>query len=102
MADGRRPRWNDVSGLRQLSLAYALTVHKSQGSEHDTILMAIAGGFAGMLYRNLFYTAISRAKKCVILFGEQNALGVALQRPARKRCSMLVSKTRMQMMGVSA
>jgi exodeoxyribonuclease V alpha subunit len=102
LADGRRPRWNDASGLRQLSLAYALTVHKSQGSEHDTILMAIAGSFAGMLYRNLFYTAISRAKKRVILFGEQNALGVALQRPARKRCSMLVSKTRMRMMEVSA
>ena len=47
----------------QLALAYALTVHKSQGSQYDTVLMPVSMATARMLYRNLLYTAISRAGK---------------------------------------
>ena len=54
----------------QLALAYALTVHKSQGSQYDTVLMPVSMATARMLYRNLLYTAISRAGKEVILVGE--------------------------------
>ena len=53
----------------QLALAYALTVHKSQGSQYDTVLMPVSMATARMLYRNLLYTAISRAGKEVILVG---------------------------------
>ena len=51
LPDGRCPTWDDASGLAQLSLAYCLTVHKSQGSEYDTILLPIAKGMDGMLSR---------------------------------------------------
>jgi exodeoxyribonuclease V alpha subunit len=102
LPDGRRPSWKDESGLRQLSLAYALTVHKSQGSEFDTILLPVMSSFAGMLSRNQLYTAVSRAKKCVILFGGRSALDAALQRPAQERRTMLVSKVMTRMMEVCA
>lgn len=95
LPDGRTPKWNDCGGLLNMTLAYAVTVHKSQGSEYDTILMPMTNGLVSMMYRNLIYTAISRAKKQVILYGSLNALGVALQKDARDRRSMLVTKTRM-------
>ena len=53
-----------------LDFAYAITVHKSQGSQYDTVLMPVSMATARMLYRNLLYTAISRAGKEVILVGE--------------------------------
>lgn len=95
LPDGRCPTWDDASGLAQLSLAYCLTVHKSQGSEYDTILLPIAKGMDGMLSRNLLYTAISRAKKRVILYGDPQALDVAVQKNFPQRKSLLVPKTRM-------
>jgi exodeoxyribonuclease V alpha subunit len=57
-----------------LKLAYAITVHKSQGSEFDTILMPISRGHGRMLQRNLFYTAVTRARRKVWLLGEVNAV----------------------------
>lgn len=78
-----------------LGLAYTITVHKSQGSEYDTVILPLSRQFSTMLYRNLLYTAISRAKKRVILVGDADAAEVALQREPPKRQSMLVQKTRM-------
>ena len=95
LSDGRFPTWETSDGLRHLTLAYAITVHKSQGSEYDTVLMPVARKFSSMMIRNLLYTAISRAKKQVILFGEPEALDTAMQCVPRKRRSMLVPKTRM-------
>jgi exodeoxyribonuclease V alpha subunit len=83
-------------------LAYALTIHKAQGSEFDTILMPVMSSFGGMLSRNLLYTAVSRAKKRVILFGDRNALDAALRRPVQDRRTMLVSKVMTRMMEVCA
>ena len=97
LPDGRCPTWDDASGLEQLSLAYVLTVHKSQGSEYDTILLPVSMGMYGMLSRNLFYTAISRARWRVILFGDPQAVDVAVQKRLPQRKSMLVSKTRMRL-----
>jgi exodeoxyribonuclease V alpha subunit len=57
-----------------LRLAYVITVHKSQGSEFDTIIMPVVRGQGRMLQRNLFYTAITRAKKKVWLLGESTAI----------------------------
>lgn len=95
LPDGRRPTWDDTSGLYHMCTAYAITVHKSQGSEYDTILMPVARKFSSMMIRNLLYTAVSRARKQVILFGELEALDTAMQCVPRKRRSMLVPKTRM-------
>lgn len=60
----------------KLQLAYAITVHKSQGSEFDTIIMPMVRSQGWMLQRNLFYTGVTRAKKRVWVIGEE----VAIQR----------------------
>ena len=63
----------------KLRLAYAITVHKSQGSEFDTIIMPIMQSQGRMLQRNLLYTAITRARKRVWLIGEEAAIFRAVQ-----------------------
>lgn len=78
--------------LRYLTLAYAATVHKVQGSEYDTILFPVSKRFSPLLTRNLFYTAISRAKKRVILVGDSEALEYALKNFPAQRYSMLAEK----------
>lgn len=95
LPDGRCPAWEDIGDLELLSLAYVLTVHKAQGSEYDTILFPVSMGMYGMLSRNLFYTAISRAKKNVILFGSPQAVDLAMQKSLSARKSMLVAKSHM-------
>lgn len=62
----------------KLRLAYAITVHKSQGSEFDTILLPIVKQQGRMLQRNLLYTAVTRAKKRVWLLGEEAAIHKAV------------------------
>ena len=61
----------DFKQLDELKLAYATTVHKSQGSEFPVIIMPISSGPPMLLTRNLFYTAITRAKQLVVLVGEE-------------------------------
>ncbi len=56
----------------ELELAYAITIHKSQGSEFEAIVIPIFSGFDKLYYRNLLYTAITRAKKILILVGSEN------------------------------
>jgi exodeoxyribonuclease V alpha subunit len=58
--------------LDQLELAYAITVHKSQGSEFNAVILPILGGFDKLYYRNLLYTAVTRAKKLLIIVGSKN------------------------------
>ncbi len=53
----------------ELELAYAVTIHKSQGSEFDAVIVPLLGGFDKLYYRNLLYTAVTRAKKLLILVG---------------------------------
>ncbi len=52
-----------------LELAYAITVHKSQGSEYDAVVLPILGGYDKLYFRNLLYTAVTRAKKLLVLVG---------------------------------
>ncbi len=92
---GRRASWDTAEPPRDLDLAYALTVHKSQGSQYDTIFMPVSMVTSRMLYRNLLYTAISRAKREVCLVGSQEAVSLAMQRTLRPRRSKLVAKTNM-------
>lgn len=68
--------FDDHAAEEKLQLAYAITVHKSQGSEFDTIILPIMASQGRMLQRNLLYTAVTRARKRVWLIGEE----VAIQR----------------------
>ena len=56
----------------ELELAYAVTVHKSQGSEFEAIILPVMGGFDKLYYRNLLYTAVTRAKRILILIGQKS------------------------------
>ncbi|MDD6033661.1 MAG: ATP-dependent RecD-like DNA helicase [Oscillospiraceae bacterium] len=56
----------------ELELAYAVTVHKSQGSEYDAVVLPILGGFDKLYFRNLLYTAVTRAKKLLIIVGSSS------------------------------
>ncbi len=64
----------DQDSLTDLELAYACTVHKSQGNEFEAVVMPIHNFAPQLMYRNLLYTAVTRAKKILILVGEKNAL----------------------------
>jgi exodeoxyribonuclease V alpha subunit len=66
------------TAARLLRLAYAQTVHKSQGQEYDVIVLPILDSHGVQLQRNLFYTAVTRAKKKVILVGQESALRRAI------------------------
>ncbi len=61
------------SDLDELELAYAITIHKSQGSEYPAVIIPLIGGPRMLLNRNLLYTAVTRAKKCVVLVGSKEA-----------------------------
>ena len=60
----------DFSMLDELDLAYAVTVHKSQGSEYPIVIFPLYSAPSVLLTRNLFYTAVTRAQKMVILVGK--------------------------------
>ena len=69
----------DFSELNELTLAYAITVHKSQGSEYPVIIVPIMGQHFVLLNRSLLYTALTRGKKLVVLIGTSRALEIALK-----------------------
>lgn len=80
----------EVSDLR---LAYAMSVHKSQGSEYGAVIMPLVLSHYILLQRNLFYTAITRAKKQVYLAGSKRALRMAVENDkTRKRYSLLAER----------
>jgi exodeoxyribonuclease V alpha subunit len=68
----------DFSEMDEISLAYAISVHKSQGSEYPAVLVPIMTQHFILLQRNLLYTAITRGKNLVILVGTKKALNIAL------------------------
>ena len=76
--------------IEELSLGYAITVHKSQGSEYPAIIMPLTTKHYIMLQRNLVYTAVTRAKKIVVMVGTRKALSVALKndRPQQRLTSL--------------
>ena len=64
--------------LDEITLAYAVTVHKSQGSEFPCVIMPLSTAHYMMLQRNLLYTAITRATKLLIIIGTKRAMGMAV------------------------
>ncbi|MBE7029039.1 MAG: ATP-dependent RecD-like DNA helicase [Ruminococcaceae bacterium] len=64
----------EFSNLEDIDLAYAITVHKSQGSEFDAIIIPSYYGPKNLMYRNLFYTALTRAKSLVVVVGSENVV----------------------------
>lgn len=67
------------TNLDELELAYAITVHKSQGSEYGAVIMPIVSGPRQLLNRNLLYTGVTRAKKCLVMLGNTSILGEMIE-----------------------
>ena len=63
----------DVTELDELTLAYAVTIHKSQGSEYPAVIIPMYSGPRMLMTRNLIYTAVTRARSCVCLVGRPDA-----------------------------
>ena len=81
----------DVSELEELTLAYAVTIHKSQGSEYPIVVMPILMTHYVMLQRNLIYTGVTRAKKILVLVGTRKALHTAIGNQAVTRRNTMLS-----------
>lgn len=80
----------DFDELDELTHAYAVTIHRSQGSEYPCVVIPVTTGAWMMLQRNLLYTAVTRAKKLVVLVGSRKALGQAVRTvSAGRRCTAL-------------
>ena len=76
--------------LDELVLAYATTVHKSQGSEYPAVVIPVTTQHYPMLQRNLVYTAVTRGKRLVVLVGQKKALSIAVRgQQTRRRWSKL-------------
>lgn len=84
------------SELSDLRAAFAITVHRSQGGEFPVVVIPLATQHRVMLQRNLLYTAVTRAKKLVVLVGSQRALGWAIENATQAGRSSLLAERLMQ------
>ncbi len=88
--DDEREAVYDFTMLDELALSYAVTIHKSQGSEFPVVIMPLAGGPPQLLTRNLLYTAVTRAREQVYIVGRsQSVYGMVDNVQIRKRYSAL-------------
>ena len=71
--------------LEDLELAYAITVHKSQGSEYPAVILPILTGPSGLFNRNLLYTAVTRARNCVVILGSRDGVDRMIANVRRTR-----------------
>ena len=85
--DGR-PVIYERDEMNDITLAYAVSVHKAQGSEYQAVVMPLLTQHYIMLQRNLFYTALTRAKKLSVIVGSYKALHIAIKndKPVRRNC----------------
>ena len=77
--DDEKTAWYSFQDIEQIEHAYAITVHKSQGSEFDVVILPITASAPMLLTRNLLYTAITRAKKLLIVIGPNNIIDRMIQ-----------------------
>ena len=82
--------------INELDFAYATTIHKSQGSEYQTVIIPMLAAHKILLSRNLLYTAVTRAKKRVLLVGQKKALYMAIQKSGVGRRNTILAE-RMQL-----
>ena len=90
--DGRLVKY-DFGELDEVALAYAITIHKSQGSEFPAVVIPLATQHYMLLQRNLIYTGITRGKRLLVLIGQKKALAIAVRndRPQRRYSGLLTS-----------
>ena len=85
----------DILELDELVLSYAITIHKSQGGEFPAVVMPFSFSHHIMLGRNLLYTAVTRAKKIVVMIGDGKAVGYAVRNnDSRRRNTTLAERLR--------
>jgi exodeoxyribonuclease V alpha subunit len=83
----------DATELDEVVLAYATTIHKSQGSEYPIVVMPVLMTHYVMLQRNLIYTGVTRAKKVLVIVGTKKALSMAVRNvTVNKRNTMLAER----------
>ena len=83
----------DFAELDELAHAYAITIHRSQGSEYPAVVIPLTTSSWMMLQRNLLYTGITRAKQLIVLVGSRRALAQAVRTPgAGRRCTALTHR----------
>lgn len=91
-----RPEWN------QLQLAYAISIHKSQGSQFRMVLLPVVHQFNRMLQRNLIYTAITRAADKLVLLGEAQAVATAVHNISSNRHTSLLNRLQAKWAGTTS
>ena len=74
-----------IESAKELELAYAMTVHKSQGSEFEAVVMPVLATPPKLAYRNLFYTALTRAKNLLVLIGNEGAVRKMVENDKKSR-----------------
>ena len=81
--------------LEELELSYAITIHKSQGSEYPAVILPLLGGPRMLLNRNLLYTAVTRARRCVTILGSSNTVRTMIENESEnKRYTSLKDRIR--------
>lgn len=89
--DGRYAELS-LENLHELDLSYAMTIHKAQGSEYDTVIIPMLPAHRILLSRNVLYTAITRAKRRVLLVGQKKALFMAIHKENRGKRNTLLGE----------
>jgi exodeoxyribonuclease V alpha subunit len=82
--DGKRVAY-DFADLDEVVLAYAISIHKSQGSEYPAVVIPILTQHYILLQRNLIYTAVTRGRKLVVVVGSKKALAMGIKNDRTKR-----------------
>ena len=87
----------EIDELDCLQSAYAISVHKSQGSEYPAVVIGLTSQHYVMLQRNLLYTAVTRGVRLVVIVGDKKALGMAVRNDhIRRRCTRLAERLRLR------
>ncbi|MFN0063697.1 MAG: ATP-binding domain-containing protein, partial [Myxococcaceae bacterium] len=81
--DGRTVTY-EYSDLDELTLAYAVSIHKSQGSEYPCVVLPLHTQHYALLQRNLLYTGVTRGKRLVVIVGSKRALAIAVRNRNRQ------------------
>ena len=82
--DGKLVRY-EYAQAEEISLAYAISIHKSQGSEFPVVILPLLGGPEMLLTRNLLYTAITRARELLIIVGREETVAAMVENAKKNR-----------------